>query len=37
MRCYGWRGFVTLTRGQQSSQVEPQNGSKRDLPFADPL
>ncbi len=31
---YGWRGFVTLTRGQQSSQVENQNGSKRDLPFA---
>ncbi len=31
---YGWRGFVTLTRGQQSSQVETQNGSKRNLPFA---
>lgn len=31
---YGWRGFVTLTRGQQSSQVEPQNGKKRSLPFA---
>ena len=31
---YGWRAFVTLTRGQQSSQVEPQNGSKRSLPFA---
>jgi len=31
---YGWRGFVTLTRGQQSSQVEAQNGSKRNLPFA---
>jgi cytochrome c biogenesis protein len=31
---YGWRGFVTLTRGQQSSAVEPQNGKKRGLPFA---
>ena len=31
---YGWRGFVTLTRGQQSSQVETQNGSQRNLPFA---
>ncbi len=31
---YGWRGFVTLNRGQQSSQVETQNGSKRDLGFA---
>jgi cytochrome c biogenesis protein len=31
---YGWRAFVTLTRGQQSSQVEPQKGVKRDLPFA---
>jgi cytochrome c biogenesis protein len=31
---YGWRAFVTLTRGQQSSQVEPQNGKKRSLPFA---
>jgi cytochrome c biogenesis protein len=31
---YGWRAFVTLTRGQQSSQVEPQNGVKRNLPFA---
>jgi cytochrome c biogenesis protein len=31
---YGWRGFVTLTRGQQSSQVQPQNGSPRNLPFA---
>jgi cytochrome c biogenesis protein len=30
----GWRGFVTLTRGQQSSQVKPQNGSPRNLPFA---
>jgi len=31
---YGWRAFVTLTRGQQSSQVQPQNGSSRQLPFA---
>ena len=31
---YGWRGFVTLTRGTQSSQVEQQNGSRRSLPFA---
>ncbi len=31
---YGWRAFVTLTRGQQSSQLEPQNGVKRNLPFA---
>ena len=31
---FGWRGFVTLTRGQQSSQVNPQNGSPRNLPFA---
>ncbi len=31
---YGWRGFVMLTRGQQSSQVDSQNGSKRNLPFA---
>src|ERR1700733_4557080 len=30
----GWRGFVTLTRGQQSSEVKPQNGSPRHLPFA---
>jgi cytochrome c biogenesis protein len=31
---YGWRGFVTLTRGEQSSQVRPQNSRPRDLPFA---
>ncbi|MGA8510681.1 MAG: cytochrome c biogenesis protein ResB [Candidatus Sulfotelmatobacter sp.] len=31
---YGWRGFVTLTRGQQTSQVDPQKGSRRILPFA---
>src|SRR5271165_1166183 len=31
---YGWRGFVTLTRGEQSTQVQPQTGSPRNLPFA---
>ncbi len=31
---YGWRAFVTLTRGQESSQVETQSGSQRNLPFA---
>jgi len=31
---YGWRAFVTLNRGQQSSQVQTQNGAKRDLGFA---
>jgi cytochrome c biogenesis protein len=31
---FAWRGFVMLTRGQQSSQVKPQNGSPRNLPFA---
>jgi cytochrome c biogenesis protein len=31
---YGWRAFVTLTRGQQSSQAQTQNGSKRNLSFA---
>ena len=31
---YGWRAFVTLNRGQQSSLVQTQNGSKRDLGFA---
>ena len=31
---YGWRAFVTLNRGQQSSQVQTQNGSKRNLGFA---
>jgi len=31
---YGWRAFVTLTRGQQSSQVQTQNGSTRNLGFA---
>jgi cytochrome c biogenesis protein len=31
---YGWRAFVTLNRGQQSSQVQTQNGSQRNLDFA---
>jgi cytochrome c biogenesis protein len=31
---YGWRAFITLTRGQQSSQVAPQKGVKRNLSFA---
>ncbi|MFZ0993309.1 MAG: cytochrome c biogenesis protein ResB, partial [Candidatus Sulfotelmatobacter sp.] len=31
---YGWRAFVTLGQGEQSSQVQPQNGAKRNLPFA---
>jgi len=30
---YGWRGFVTLTRGQQSSEVAMRDGSLRKLPF----
>ena len=31
---YGWRGFVTLTNGQQATQVQPQNGKIRNLSFA---
>jgi cytochrome c biogenesis protein len=31
---YGWRGFVTLTRGEQTSHVDSQNGIRRNLPFA---
>ena len=31
---YGWRGFVALTRGEQSSQAQQQNGKTRSLPFA---
>ncbi|HVO82443.1 MAG TPA: cytochrome c biogenesis protein ResB [Terriglobales bacterium] len=31
---YGWRGFVALTRGQQSNQVVMHDGSARMLPFA---
>ncbi len=31
---WGWRGFVTLNQGQQSSQVELRDGKKKTLPFA---
>jgi cytochrome c biogenesis protein len=31
---YGWRGFLALTRGEQSSQVRMQNGKDRGLAFA---
>jgi len=31
---FGWRAFLTLNRGQQSSVVQPQNGSTHELPFA---
>jgi cytochrome c biogenesis protein len=31
---FGWRAFLTLNRGQQSNVVQPQNGSKHELPFA---
>jgi len=31
---FGWRAFVMLTRGEQSSEVQPQNGNPRNLPFA---
>ncbi len=31
---YGWRAFMTLGRGEQSSQVQPQNGKARNLAFA---
>jgi len=31
---YGWRGFIMLTRGQESNQVRPQDGTPRNLPFA---
>jgi cytochrome c biogenesis protein len=31
---YGWRAYLTLTRGQESNLVEPQSGSQRALPFA---
>jgi cytochrome c biogenesis protein len=30
----GWRGFMALTRGTQSNQIELRNGDKRTLPFA---
>jgi cytochrome c biogenesis protein len=31
---WGWRGFVSLTKGQQASIVELRNGTKKFLPFA---
>ncbi len=31
---YGWRGFVALTRGQQSNSVELRDKSNRVLPFS---
>lgn len=31
---YGWRGFVTLTQDQQSSQVQEQNGKIHHLGFS---
>jgi len=31
---YGWRGFLALTRGQQSSEIALRNGQTRTLPFA---
>ena len=31
---YGWRGFVSLTEGEQSSIVALRDGSKKFLPFA---
>src|SRR5215470_11737665 len=30
---WGWRGFVSLTRGQQASIVELRDGTKKFLPF----
>jgi cytochrome c biogenesis protein len=31
---YGWSGFVSLTRGEQSSRVELHSGTGRILPFS---
>ena len=31
---YGWRGFLVVTPGEQSSQVTMRNGSSRLLPFS---
>ncbi len=30
----GWRAFMTLGKGEQSNQVQPQNGKPRNLAFA---
>jgi cytochrome c biogenesis protein len=31
---FGWRGFITLSRGEQSNEVPVQNGKNRQLPFS---
>lgn len=31
---WGWRGFMTLNEGQQSTQIELHDGTHRTLPFA---
>ncbi len=31
---YGWRGFLTLTPGTASNQIELRNGSMRTIPFS---
>jgi cytochrome c biogenesis protein len=31
---YGWRGFLTLTPGSQSNQIEVRNGDSRTIPFS---
>ena len=31
---YGWRGFLTLTPGTTSNQIELKNGSTRTIPFS---
>jgi cytochrome c biogenesis protein len=31
---YGWRGFLTLSPGTTSNQIELKNGATRDLPFS---
>ena len=31
---YGWRAFLSLTRGEAQTQVQPQNSKPRDLGFA---
>lgn len=30
---FGWRAFLSLTRGEQASQVRSQNGGKHEFPF----
>lgn len=31
---WGWRGFLMLTQGQQSAQVEMRDGTRKSLPFS---